>query len=133
MIFSQSSIFVQFYAIFQSSFLIVLQFKFKSAAFAEKNINIINIKNKAVKKLFINKKYNFEIIIMNHICVNVIVFFAVAAQNISRKNKKTIKTIKKRPSNKKIEKKLSIFKILRFEKRKKIAKNKKNRKKTRKF
>ena len=67
MIFSSSSIFVQFRAIFQIAFLIVSQFDFKSAAFAEKNVNTINIKNEIVKKLFTNEKYNFKIIIINQI------------------------------------------------------------------
>ena len=109
MIFSQSSIFVQFRAIFQMTFLIVLQFNFKSVVFAEKNVNTINIKNKTVEKLFTNEKYDFEIVIMNHICMNVVVLFVVAAQNISKKNEKTIKTIKKRILNKKIEKKNCQF------------------------
>ena len=109
MIFSQSSIFVQFRAIFQIALLIVSQFDFKFAVFAKKNVNTINIKNEIVKKLFTNKKYDFEIVIMNHICMNVVVLFVVAAQNISKKNEKIIKTMKKRILNKKIEKKIISF------------------------
>ena len=109
MIFSSSSIFVQFCTIFQIAFLIVLQFDFKFVASAKKNVNTINIKSKAVKKLFTNKKYDFEIVIMNHICMNVVALFVVVAQNISKKNEKTIKTMKKRILNKKIEKKNCQF------------------------
>ena len=98
--------------------MIVSQFDFKSAASAEKNVNTISIKSEAAEKLFTNEKYDFEIVIMNHICMNVVVLFVVAAQNTSKKNEKTIKTMKKRILNKKIEKKkkLSISKILRSEK-----------------
>ena len=109
MIFSLSSIFVQFRAIFQIAFSIVLQFDFKFAVFAEKNVNAINIKSEVVEKLFTNKKYDFEIVIMNHICINVVALFVVVAQNISKKNEKIIKTMKKRILNKKIEKKIISF------------------------
>ena len=109
MIFSSSSIFVQFRTIFQIAFLIVLHFNFKFAAFAKKNVNTISIKSEAVEKLFTNKKYDFEIVIMNYICMNIVVLFVVAAQNINKKNEKTIKTIKKRILNKKIEKKNCQF------------------------
>ena len=119
MIFSSSSIFVQFCAIFQIAFLIVSQFDFKSAASAKKNVNTINIKSEAVEKLFTNEKYNFEIVIMNHIYMNVVVLFVVAAQNISKKNEKTIKIIKKRILNKKIEKKIVNFQNSAFKKMKK--------------
>ena len=87
----------------------ILQFEFKFVVSINKNINTINIKNEIVKKLFTNEKYDFEIVIMNHICMNVVVLFVVAAQNISKKNEKTIKTMKKRILNKKIEKKIVNF------------------------
>ena len=82
-----------------------MHFEFKFIASIIENVNTINIKNEIIKNLFTNDEYDFEIIIMNHNNLNVVVLFVVAAQNISKKDEKIIKIIKKRILNKKIEKK----------------------------
>ena len=126
-IFFSALTFVQFNEIRQSAFWFVSQFKFKFDASANENVNTIIIKNEIVKKLFTNEKYDSEIIIMNYNCMNVVILFVVITQNTNKKNEKMIKTMKKRILNKKIEKKkLSLFKILRSEKWKKIAKKYEN-------
>ena len=89
-LFLSRSVFAQLFIIFQNVFLFLSQFESKSVAFAKNNVYTIKIKKEIVKKLFTNEKYKFKNVIMNYINMNIIVLFAVVAQNTD-KNIKQLK------------------------------------------
>ena len=67
-------------AIFQIMIFVVSKSVFKKTAFVFENVNIIIIEIEIVQKFFIYKKNESEIVMLNHINMNVVVLFTTATR-----------------------------------------------------